>query len=179
MAAWHSGKGESQWVGRLGFDSHTVLKLSAAYWPFCMALSQSVHWHARFLYCCAACALYNFLFLGFRQWRSRADRVLILKMNIQLPLFWSTGGTSRAWGPNSATCASLADGRNYSDCRASEEMSKKCLAHKFLKILKNKGLLRPTQPYCEGFSNPHSPDWAHTSYFVQTWNPGILQLLTL
>ena len=42
---------------------------------------------------------YTFLLLEFRQWRSRADRVLILVMNIRLPLFWSTW--SRAWGPDS------------------------------------------------------------------------------
>ena len=58
--------------------------------------------------------------LGFRQWRSRADRVLTLNMNIRPPLFWSTG--SRARGPDSATCAGLALGSDYSDCRASEEM---------------------------------------------------------
>ena len=59
-----------------------------------------------------------FFSLGFRQWRSRADRVLTLNMNIQLPLFWSTW--SRVRGPDSATCAGLAHGRDYSDCRASE-----------------------------------------------------------
>ena len=38
-----------------GFDSSSVLKLSAAPWPFCLVLSQSVH---VLLHCCA---LYNFL----------------------------------------------------------------------------------------------------------------------
>ena len=46
------------------------------------------------LYCCA---LYNFVFLGFRQWRSCADRVLTLNMNIQLPLFGVTLPHVRAW----------------------------------------------------------------------------------
>ena len=66
---------------------HRVLKPVAAPWPFCVALSPSVHWHGRFLYCCA---LYDFFFLGFCQWRSLADRVLTLNMSIWLPLFWST-----------------------------------------------------------------------------------------
>ena len=39
------------------------------------------------LYCCT---LYNF-FLGFRQWRSCADRILTLNMHILSPLFWSIG----------------------------------------------------------------------------------------
>ena len=30
-----------------------MLKRFAAPWPFCVALSPSVHWHQRFLYCCA------------------------------------------------------------------------------------------------------------------------------
>ena len=50
-----------------------VLNSSAAPQPFCVALSPSVHWHNCFLYCCT---LYNFFFLGFRQWQSHADRVV-------------------------------------------------------------------------------------------------------
>ena len=89
-----------------------IAERSAAPRPFCVALSPSVHWHARFLYCCA---LYNFFFLGFRQWRSRADRVLTLNMSIQLPLFWSTW--SRTRGPDLApTCAGMAHRRDYIDC---------------------------------------------------------------
>ena len=63
-----------------------VLKPSAVPRPFCVALSPSVHWHLRFLYCCA---LYNSFFssLGFRQWRSRADRIVNLNTTIRLPLF--------------------------------------------------------------------------------------------
>ena len=41
--------------------------------------------------------------LEFREWRSRAHRVLRLNINIWLPLFWSTW--SRARGQDSATCA--------------------------------------------------------------------------
>ena len=123
-----------------------VLKLIIAPQPFCVALSPSVHWQARFLYCCA---LYNFLFLRFCQWRSRADTVLTPNGKIWLPLFWSTW--SRARGQDSATCAGLAHGRDKSDCRASEEMSQKCLADELSKILENKG-----QQW--GFFNPHPPD---------------------
>ena len=58
----------------------------------------------------------------------------------RLPLFCSTW--SLALGPDSATsCAGLAHGRDYSDCRASEEISKKCLAHELSKILENKSQL--------------------------------------
>ena len=78
---WLSGQGESQRVGRLGFDSWWVLICYAAPRPLCVPLSPSVHWHVRFLYCCT---LYNFFFLGFRQWRSRAVN---LNKTIWLPLF--------------------------------------------------------------------------------------------
>ena len=83
--------------------------------------------------------LSTIFFLGFRQWRSRADRFLTLNTNIRLPLFWST--RSRAQGQDSARCSDLAHGRDYSDCRDSKEMSKKCLAHELSKIVENKGLL--------------------------------------
>ena len=66
--------------------------------------------------------LYNFFFLGFRQWQSSTDRILTLNMNIRLPLFWSTW--SQALGLDSATCAGLAHGSDYSNCRASELIAK-------------------------------------------------------
>ena len=52
-----------------------------------------------------------------------------LNMNTLTSTVWSTWG--RARGSHSATCAGLAHVRDYgaSDCRASEEMSQKCLAH--------------------------------------------------
>ena len=108
-----------------------VIKLSGAARPICLTLRPSVHWQ---LLCW--CSLYQKQILGFRQWRSRADRVLTLKMNIQLerrrlPLLWSTW--SRAQGPDSATCAGLsglAHGRDYSDCGA-EQKSKKALGPYF------------------------------------------------
>ena len=154
-----------------------VLVSSATSQPFCVALSPSVHWHARFLYCCA---LYNVFFLGFRQWRSRTDRVLTLNMNIRLPLFWSTWSPAR--GQDSATCAGLAHGRDYSNCRASELKLQKCLAIVFPWIVKNTvkqwplvrvfqpsstGLF-PTliQPQDWGFSNPHPQDCAENRLVV-------------
>ena len=73
-----------------------------------MALSPSVTVSAltrALLYCCT---LYISFFLGFRQWRSRVDRVLTLNMNIRLQLFRSTW--SKARGPDLATCAGLAHG---------------------------------------------------------------------
>ena len=138
-------------VWRHGFESFMVLNPSAASRPFCVALSPSVHWHARFLYCCA---LYNVFFLGFRQWRSRTDRVLTLNMNIRLPLFWSTWSPAR--GPDSATCAGLAHGRDYSDCRASELKLQKCLATVYSWIVENTFKQWPTvrifQPSPTGLS---------------------------
>ena len=102
---WLSGQGWSLIVWWYGFGFCKVWNPSAVPQPFCVALSPSVHWDTRFLYCCA---LNIFLLLGFRQWRSRADKVLTLDMNIRLPLFWSTW--SPAQGPDSATCAGLAHG---------------------------------------------------------------------
>ena len=45
-----------------GFGLRMMLNPSAAQLPFCLALSPSVHRHARFLY---FCSLYNFSFLDF------------------------------------------------------------------------------------------------------------------
>ena len=73
----------------------------AALQPLCVALSQSLHWQV--LFYIAALSTIFFLLLGFRQWRSRADRVLALNINIWLPLFWISW--SRAMGQDSATCA--------------------------------------------------------------------------
>ena len=61
-----------------------------------------------------------------RLWRSRAESVLTLNMNIWLPLLWSTWSWAR--GPDSATCAGLAHGRDYSYCIASELKLQKYLA---------------------------------------------------
>ena len=102
--------------------------------------------------------LSTIFFLGFRQWRSRADRFLTLNTNIRLPLFWST--RSRAQGQDSAKCADLAHGRDYSDCRASKEMSKKCLDHELSKTVENEGLLR-------GFFQPQTEFSVVSSKYLQ------------
>ena len=67
---------------------------------------------------CAECALYNFLSRFFFQWWSRADRAFYLNINIRIPLFSSP--CSLPTGPDSAKCASLEKGSDYSDCIASE-----------------------------------------------------------
>ena len=84
-------------------------------------------------------ALSVFFFLGFRQWRSRTDRVLILNMNIRLALFWrnSSWSPTPARGKDSATCAGLTHGRDYSYCRASELKLQKRLVTVFPWIVEN------------------------------------------
>ena len=57
-------------------------------WPFCMALSISLHWHTRFYI--AALSIF-FFFLGFCKWWSYTDRILTLNMNIRLPLYGALG----------------------------------------------------------------------------------------
>ena len=91
-------------------------------------------------FCIAALSI--IFFFAFRQWRSRIDRVLTLNMNIQLPLFWSTWSPAR--GPDSATCAGLANGRDYSCCRASELKLQKFLATVFSWIVEITFKLWPT-----------------------------------
>ena len=93
----------------------------------------------RVLLYCGLSYLFN---LGFCQWQSRADRVLTLNMNIQFPLFWSTSSLAR--GQVSATCAGLAHGRDYSDCRASDQSHKRCLAIVFPWIVENTWKQWPT-----------------------------------
>ena len=116
-----------------------MMKPSAAPWPFCVLLSPSVHQYARFY----IAVLSIIFFLGFRQWRSRADKILTLNINTWLPLFWSTW--SRARGPDSATCAGLAHGRDHSHCKASKQKVTKGAWPLFFlelsKIIENKGPL--------------------------------------
>ena len=123
----------------------TVLKLQNGPWPFCMALSKSLHWHKHFY----SAALSLYLFLEFLQWQPRPDRVLDVNLNILLPLFWSTW--SRGRGPDLATCAGLANGRDYSYCIASEQKCLKRLGHfislKCQEYWKSRGL-------CSGVFNP-------------------------
>ena len=103
------------------------------------------------LYCCA---LYNFFFLGFCQLLSCANRASTFNMNSWLPLFWSTWSCAR--GKDSATCAGLVHGRDYSYCRAPEKIRKSAWPLFFLelsKILENNGPLW-------GFFKPH-PDYSY------------------
>ena len=75
-----------------------------------------------------ASAFRNRFFLGFRQWRSRADRVLTLNMNIRLTLFWCTWSrTSPARGPDSATCAALRIGVIIGIVEPRSKSHKRCL----------------------------------------------------
>ena len=114
---WLSGQHWLQRVGRCGFKSWGVLKRSQAAAPrtFCVALSPSVHWHTSFSYCCT---LYNFSFLGFRQWQSRTDRVVNLNTTIWLPLFWRTW--TWALARSRPHVLALHMDRDYSNCRASD-----------------------------------------------------------
>ena len=81
--------------------------------------------------------------------QSRADRVLTLNINIWLLLFLSIWSGAR--GQDSATCAGLGHGRDYSDCRASEQNSEKCLAFSFPWIVENTWKIKAT---LESFSTP-------------------------
>ena len=110
-----------------------------------------MHWHARF-----SIAALSIIFLSFefRQWQSRADRVLTqafnmnfhrfgaLEVRLTLTVFWLLTWTSNfhcfgalevrqvrlALGQDSATCAGLAHGRDYRYCtRASEQKWQKVL----------------------------------------------------
>ena len=114
-----------------------------------------MHWHARF-----SIAALSIIFLSFefRQWQSRADRVLTqafnmnfhcfgaLEVRLTLTVFWLLTWTSNfhcfgalevrqvrlALGQDSATCAGLAHGRDDSYCtRASEQKWQKVLGHCF------------------------------------------------
>ena len=82
-----------------------------------------------------------------------ADSALTHNINIWLPLFWSTW--SRARGQDSATCAGLAHGRDYSYCRASEQKRQNRLGHCFSLNCRN---YLKTMGYSEGFSTltPHT-----------------------
>ena len=92
-----------------------VLKLLAAPWPFCVALSLPAHWHARF-YIAALSVI--FFWFGFRQWRSSTDRVVNLNTTIQLPLFWRSWTRARASTHPHVRAWHM--GRDCSDYRASE-----------------------------------------------------------
>ena len=117
-----------------------------------------------------------FFFLGFRHWLSSTDRVLTFNMNIRLPLFWSTW--SPAKGQDSATCAGLAHGRDYSCCRALELKLQKFLATVFPWIAENTFKQWPTvrifQPSPTGLdmtSQIQYFDNSHTYFMVDMMIP--------
>ena len=141
---WH--RFDSGWHG---FDSGWILKPSAAPRPFCVALSPSVHWHTRFLYHC--CALYNLVFIGNRQWRSRADRVVNLNTTIPLALFWRTWNLALARTRPNVLAWHM--GRYYSDCRASELTDRQVSGFVFSWFLENTEKRRPHRD----FSKAHAP----------------------
>ena len=97
--------------------------LSAALWPFCVAPSSSVHWHARFLNCCS---LYILFFLGFRQCRSRADRVVDLNTTFWHPLFW------RSWIRVRACTSPHVRARHFGRDMAIVEPRSRCLGGDWL-----------------------------------------------
>ena len=84
------------------------------------------------LYCFA---LYNFVFLGFRQWWSRADKVLTLNMNIRLPLFWSAW--SRARGQDSPHVRAWLMGLIIAIAEPRSKSDERCLAIVFPWIVEN------------------------------------------
>ena len=86
-----SSYGKSQWVGKLGFNSRRMPKLSAPTWPFCMARaqSQSVDWHVRFVLLRSLCLLSRISSLAISRWHSFT--VLSLNIHIWLPCFGALG----------------------------------------------------------------------------------------
>ena len=109
-----------------------VLNPSPAPRPFCVALSQSVHGHARFLYCCA---LYTFFFLDFVSGDLALTAFLLLTWTSDFHCFRALG--VRPGARTVAKCEGLAHERDYRDCRASELKLQKCLAIVFPWIVKN------------------------------------------
>ena len=80
----HWCKSMPQWLRLIGVIQfpHGAEILSAARWPFAW------HWARQCTDMSAFILLHSLLFIyfGFRQWRSRIDRVLNLNMNIRHPL---------------------------------------------------------------------------------------------
>ena len=73
--------------------------------------------------------------LGFRQWRSRADRVVNLNTTIRLPLFWRTWTRARARTRPHVRAWHM--GRDYSNCRASELTDRQVSGFVFSRFLEN------------------------------------------
>ena len=101
-----------------------------------------------------------FFFLGFRQWRSRAERVVNLNTTIRLPLFWRTWSLARASTRLHVRAWHMS--RDYSDCRASELTDSKVSGYVYSwfleKYSKTEGLVRD-------FSKAHAQDWCVLRWF--------------
>ena len=91
---WLSCWGEMQWVGQPAGCWNSLLSLCHCAWHRASQWTDTL-WNCH--------AFYNFSFLEYRQWWSRAERNSILNMNIRLPIFWSTW--SQALGLDSDTWA--------------------------------------------------------------------------
>ena len=107
-------------------------------------------------------ALTIIFFLGFRQWRSRADRVVNLNTTIRLPLFWRTWTRARARTRPHVRAWHM--GRDYSNCRASELTDCQVSGFVFSWFLENtektKALVRDfPKAHAQGWS-PAWPQWA-------------------
>ena len=90
MNQWLSGKVLFKYCSRHGFESSRALKLSAATWPFCVALSLSVDWHKRFYIAVQPVFLHFFS-------QKLASHNLSLTKIFQLQLFWSIWSRARGW----------------------------------------------------------------------------------
>ena len=106
---------------------------------FCVALSPSVHWHALFYFAAMI------IFLGFRQWQSRADRVWTLNTNIQLWLFSGTWRMARRpWGRTRPHVPAWRMGVILAIVNPRSKSDKRCFGLCFSlnsKLLENKGPL--------------------------------------
>ena len=111
-----------------------VLNPSAEPRPFCVALSPSVHWRARFFYCCT---LYIFFFLDFVSGDLALTGFLLLTWTSNFHCFGTLGVL-----PGART-----HGRDYSDCRASVLKLKSAWPLFFLELSK----MLETMAYGEGF----------------------------
>ena len=116
-------------------------------------------------YCCAEVPLLSIFILETHQWWSRANRVLTWnseRMNIWMPLFWSTQSSVRDLDPISPPFAGLAHGQHKNYCIASEHFVSKSfsiafswIARKLAKYWKQRKLtkllwlvLNPHPPSC-------------------------------
>ena len=121
-------------------ESGDMCLILAGCWNSLQSLGHSAwHWARQCTDTRAFILLHSlqFFFLGFRQWRARADRVVTLNMNIQLPLFWSTWNWAR--DQDSAIWAGRAHGRDDNNSLGTKatERARPLFSFDCLKYLKN------------------------------------------